>query len=245
MQNKSLTLLVLIFSVQIGWAQNTNLDFKNAIKISNLTSFEEQTKSRRISDTSSYLYLYSTKTLQILHPTIAFQWKSKKQNFHEIELTCLTFGKNSTKTEVTNDTTSTTNGQLINGGDLRTMAISIRYEYILTFNKSKNTKILPSIGFGINPYFRQNNYSPKITTSFPTSEISAGIRTFITPRLTYFVTSKLFIDLNIPLCILDTSFFVDKEDNPAIPSQERTLARFDFKQFPTVFSGRLGIGFKL
>jgi hypothetical protein len=103
MKNKSLTSLLLIFLIQHAWTQNTNLDFKNALKLSNLTSFEEQTKSRRIDDTSSYYYITSNTTLQILHPTVSFQWKSKKHNFHEIELTSLAFGKNSTKTEIINN----------------------------------------------------------------------------------------------------------------------------------------------
>lgn len=243
MKKKLLTLLLLIIVVKIGWSQNTNLDYKTGIKVYNLTIFDEQTKSRRLNDTSSNRYQYTNTTLQILHPTIAFQWKSKKNNFHEIELTSLMLGKMRAKTEIVNDTTN--NGQTISGGNLTTTAISVRYEYILNFNKSKESKFVPSIGFGINPYYRQNNYSPKNSSSFSTREISAGMRTFITPRLTYFVTSKLFIDVNIPLCIFDTSYFFDKEDNPAIPVQQRNISTFNFNQFPKVFSGRIGIGLKL
>jgi hypothetical protein len=243
MKNKPLTFLLFLFAVKTGWAQNINLDYKRALKIYNLTTFEEQTKSRRLNDTSTYRYQYTNTTLQIFHPTIAFQWKSKKNNFHEIELTSLMLGKSGTKIEFINDTKN--NGQTINGDDLTTTVISARYEYILNFCKSNDSKIVPSIGFGINPYYRQNDYSPKISSSFPTSEISVGMRTFITPRLTYFVTSKLFIDVNIPLCFFDIFYFVDKEDNPAIPIQQRTITAFDYSQFPKIFSGRLGVGLKL
>lgn len=243
MKNKPLTLLLLIIVVKTGWTQNTNLDYKSALKIYNLTTFEEQTKSRRLNDSSSYRYQYTNTTLQFLHPTIAFQWKSKKNNFHEIELTSLMLGKIGTQIEIINDTTN--NGQTISGGDQKTTVISARYEYILNLNKSKASKFVPSIGFGINPYYRQNNYSPKISSSFSTSEISVGMRTFITPRLTYFVTSKLFIDVNIPLCFFDTFYFVDKEENPAIPVQQRTITTFNYSQFPKIFSGRLGVGLKL
>ena len=242
MKNNPLTLLLLIIVVKTGWTQNTNLDHKSSLKIYNLTTFEERTKSRRLSDSSSYRYQYTNTTLQILHPTIAFQWKSKKNNFHEIELTSLMLGKIGTQTEIINDTIN--NGQTISGSDLKTSVISARYEYILNFNKSKDSKFVPSIGFGINPYYRQNNYSPKISSSFPTSEISVGMRTFITPRLTYFVTSKLFIDVNIPLCFFDTFYFVDKEDNPVIPVQQRTITTFNYSQFPKIFSGRFGVGLK-
>lgn len=243
MKNKPLTLLLWIVVVKTGWTQNTNLDYKSALKIYNLTTFEEQTKSRKLNDSSFYRYQYTNTTLQIFHPTIAFQWKSKKNNFHEIELTSLMLGKIGSQTEIINDTTN--NGQTISGSDQKITVISARYEYILNFNKSKVSKFVPSIGFGINPYYRQNNYSPKISSSFSTSDISLGMRTFITPRLTYFVTSKLFIDLNIPLCFFDTFFFVNKDENPTIPVQQRTITTFDYRQFPKIFSGRLGVGLKL
>ena len=80
MKNYILIILLLLF-IKNGWTQNTNLDYKYAIKIYNLTTFDEYRESK--SDTTAY----STKTLQILHPTVAFQWKTKKNNFHEIELT--------------------------------------------------------------------------------------------------------------------------------------------------------------
>lgn len=243
MKNKPLTLVFVLFVIKTGWTQNTNLDYKSSLKFYNLTTFDEQTKSRMLNDTSDALYQSTNTTLQILHPTIAFQWKSKKNNFHEIELTSLLLGKIGSKTVIVNDATN--NGQTINGGNLTTAVISARYEYILNFNKSKDSKIVPSIGFGINPYYRQNNYSPKISSSFPTSEISVGMRTFITPRLTYFVTSKLFIDINIPLCFFDTFYFLDKEDNPAIPVEQRTIKTFNYNQFPKILSGRLGVGIKL
>ena len=136
MKNKLLTLLLLTTLVKTGWSQNPNLDYKTGLKVYNLTTFYEQTKSRKLNDTSSYSIQKTSTSLQILHPTIAFQWKSKTNNFHEIELTSFKLEKNGTKTENINDTTN--NSQIISGADLTTTAISARYEYILNFNKSSN-----------------------------------------------------------------------------------------------------------
>jgi len=240
MKKKLLTLFLLIIVVKIGWTQNTNLDYKSALKIYNLTSFDEQTITRRLT-TSSPRYQYTNATLQILHPTIAFQWRSKKNNFHEIELTSFMLGK----IGKTTDSITTNSAQTISGGDLTITEISLRYEYILNFNKSKDSKLVPSIGFGINPYYRQNKYSPKTSSSFPTSDINVGMRAFVTPRICYFLTSKLFLDVNIPLCIFDTFYYDGKEDNPALSLLERTTSTYNFSQFPKVFSGRIGIGIKL
>lgn len=84
-----------------------------------------------------------------------------------------------------------------------------------------------------------------MSTSFPTSENYFGIRVFVTPRLTYFLTSKLFIDVNIPLCFFDMYYHTDKENNPSLPISERTNSTYNFNQFPKIFSGRIGIGIKL
>jgi hypothetical protein len=242
MKTKLFTLWLLIFVIKIGWTQNINLDYKSALKIYNLTSFDEQTRSSRLT-ASSNRYQYTNTTLQILHPTIAFQWKSNKNNFHEIELTSLMLGKIGTKTEIMNDTTNI--GQTISGGNLTTTAISLRYEYILNFNKSKDSKLVPSIGFGINPYYRQNNNSPKTSSSFPSTDISTGMKAFITPHITYFLTSKLFIDINIPLCFIDSFYFAGKDYNPTFSNLERTTNASNFSLFPKVYSGRIGIGIKL
>jgi hypothetical protein len=240
MKRKLLTLFLLIIVVKIGWTQNTSLDYKSAIMIYNLTSFDEQSISRRLT-ASSPRYQYTNATLQILHPTIAFQWRSKMNNFHEIELTSFMLGK----IGKTTDSLTTNSAKTISGGDHTRTAISLRYEYILNFNKSKDSKLVPSIGFGINPYFGQNRYSPKTSFSFPSSDISLGMKALITPRITYFLTSKLFIDVNIPLCFFDTFYFVGKENNPALSLLERTTNTSNFSLFPKVYSGRIGIGIKL
>lgn len=234
-------IVIILFFINKVWTQNTNLDYKNAIKIYNLTAFEEYGKFK--SDTTMYSFRYNTRTLQVIHPTIAFQWKTKKNNFREIELTSFMIGKVGAKTEVVDNTTG--NAVIRSGNDLITTFISVRYEYILNFNKSKEKKLVPSLGFGINPYFKQNNYEPKVLTSFPTSEKFFGARSFITPRLTYYIRPKFFIDINIPLCFFDTYYLIDKEDNPAISAKQRTMTTINYDQFPKIFSGRLGVGLKI
>jgi len=234
---KYILIILLLLFIKNSWAQNTNLDYKNAIKIYNLSTFEEYRELKSDS------FRYTATTLQLLHPTIAFQWKTKKNNFHEIELTNFMLSKVGTKTETVTNTSG--NAQMVSGNDLTTTLISLRYEYILNFNKSKDKKLVPSIGFGINPYFKQNNYSPKISSSFPTSEDFIGARTFITPRLTYYIKPKIFIDINVPLCLFDTHYLKEEEDNPAIPANQRTATSYDFELFPKIYSGRLGIGLKI
>ena len=243
MNAKPLVVVLAILFSFLSWGQNSHLDYNRAVKMYNLTSYEKFSTSNNLNDSTSNLTLNSTgSSFQLFHPTVAFQWKSKNNNFHEIELTHLIFGKESTLTELNND--SINFNQTIDGGTMTQTHISARYEFILNFNKSKEHKIVPSIGFGINPYYSQDDFSPKTSSSFATSEKSVGIKTFITPRLTYFLTSKLFLDVNIPVCLFDLALDSDTQDNPIIPIEQRTVSTFNFNQFPNVFSGRIGIGFK-
>ncbi len=240
MKNHILIIALLLF-IKSGWSQNTNIDYKYAIKAYILTTFEEYSKLEF--NSSPNFVQTNTTQLQLLHPTIAFQWKTKKNNFHEIELTNLTLNKVSTKTEFVNTTTGL--AQMIGGDDITSTLIALQYEYILNFNKSKDHKLVPSLGFAISPYFKRNNYSPLVSNSFPASEMFLGARTSITPRITYFLSSRLFFDLNIPVCLFDTYYLSEKEENPSIAKNQRTTSSYNFALLPQIFSGRLGIGLNL
>jgi len=132
----------------------------------------------------------------------------------------------------------------MSGNKLFTAFLSVQYEYILNFNKSMDKKLVPALGFGINPYYRQNNSTPIIATSFHESEKYLGTKVYVTPRLNYHINSKFFIDLNIPFCIINTYLLTDKSEDPTLTIQERTTKSFNFQQFPFILSGRVGAGYK-
>ena len=236
-----LALLVLIGLVKTAWGQNSNIDYKSAFKIYNLTSVEEQTKTISITD-STYSVEEST-SVQLFSPSIAFQLQTKKYNSHEIELSRFTVGKEITSNEIVNDSTNTS--QFTAGSEVTTTRLAVRYEYVIHFNRSKNSKFVPSIGFGVSPYYHRNNYLPKTSNFFPTSDTQVGMRTFITPRLNYFLNSKLFLDLNFPLCFFDAHVLSDQQNDPTVPANQGNISVFNFTQFPSFFSGRIGVGIKL
>jgi hypothetical protein len=239
---KLIFLIVFVLLNLYLWSQNSNLDFKYAIKLYNLTTFEDNSKTGV--DTSSWnTYNYTDKTLQVLHPAIAFQWKTNKNDFHEIELTSFRLDKVETGTENQSDTINM--NKMISGGEIITTAISVRYEYILNFNKSNDSKFVPSLGFSISPYYRQINRMPYVSNEYMTSEKYIGTRAFVVPRLTYYFLSKFFIDLNIPICISDIYFLSDKNEDPTLTIDQRTINTFDFEAFPKFLSGRIGVGVKL
>jgi len=240
-----LSFIVLMFFLQIGWSQNENLDFKYAVKLYNLTSFEDKSKKEIEVDSSIYVNSYDIidKTLQIFHPTVAFQWKTKKNNFHEIELTNISLDNTEARKDVETDTLGIY--ETIIGGEIFTTYVSLRYEFIWNLNISGENKFVPSLGFGINPYYRQSIYKPMVTDEYRTSEILAGARVFVIPRLTYNISAKFFIDINIPICFFDIHFQSDKDQDPRLTIEEQTTNTANLHAFPQFFSGRIGVGIKL
>ncbi len=167
----------------------------------------------------------------------------KKNNFHEIELTDFSLNKMSAKIQIGNVNQDTLN--LVDGNELTTTSLSARYEYILNFNKTKDRKLVPSVGFSINLYYKCDNYSPIFSTAYPYSDSYLGSKVFVTPRLTHFLTSKFFIDLNVPLCFANTYARVVNVKDPTIPIADRKVSTIDFQLFPKTFNLRLGVGLKL
>jgi hypothetical protein len=229
-------------TIQNTWSQNTYLNYQKGFKLYNLSSYEKQTSvyTNAIFEPN---YSISSVTVQILRPTIAFQWKSNTNNFHEIELTNLILSKKSTTTEIISQSPNI--GQITDGNNVISSLISFRYEYILNFNKRNDKQLVPSLGFAINPYFSQNNFRPKTANMFSTSQISFGTKAFITPRITYYLSSKLFLDFNLPLCFFDSHYLRKRNDAFSVESSGRIVNSFNFSLIPNFISGRIGVGVKI
>ncbi|MEO7174774.1 MAG: hypothetical protein ABIV51_02995 [Saprospiraceae bacterium] len=230
-------LFLLLFVINIGRTQNSNLDYKSAVKIYNLTTYESS------STPNGENIVNKKNSLQLFHPTIAYQWKTKRNNFQEIELTNFNLNKHESTTEVIDNGSG--GGQIISGNKTTTTLISMRYEYILNFNKNREKKIVPSLGFAARPYYSENSTKPSITTLLPSSDKELGFRAYVTPRLTYYISSRFFIDLNLPLCVLQANSSSELVDNPALPENARKTTTFNFDALTNVLSGRLGIGLKI
>lgn len=242
MKNLMIACIATIF-VKGVVAQNPNTDYRLGIKVYNLARYEETERSEAKNPGSHNSLLYKKKTLNILHPTIAVQWRSKKNNFHEIEIVDLKWEKTGSTTQIRDDSTNVSTK--VYGENVTETSIAARYEFTLVFNKKKERKLVPSLGFAISPYYKSYRLAPELSSSLPEFDYYVGIRTFVTPRITYFIKQKLFIDLNIPVCISQSEFSEEWKDNPSIPVAERKIFSFDANEFPKTFSARIGLGIKL
>lgn len=240
---KTIILFIAAVIFKTVSAQNTNIGYKFSIKMYNLSRYQEFEKYR-FSDPDTHTFqVDKTSDLNLIHPTIALQWRSKRNNFHEIEITDLQWEKTGLVNEIRNDSTGL--NVMVYGMNKKETSLAARYEYSFVFNKRKESRFVPSVGFAISPYYKSYISSPVVSSYFPVSEKSIGLRTFVTPRFTYFIKERLFVDINIPVCISEAEFSKDRNDNPNIPSIERDVYSFDVKGFPKLYSARIGIGIKI
>jgi hypothetical protein len=239
---KYVLIIAISFMINKGWAQNTNLDYRYAMKLYNLTSWEKQEYLVPGHDTG-YSYFNKERNLSFFHPTIAFQWKTKKNNFREIELTKLEFGKHRLINESidNNDTTAVPNA-MWNINQI-TAAIEIRLEYTLNLFKSRNWKLVPSVGFALSPYYNQTKTSYTAPSKFSAITHNTGAKMFVIPRITYYFTPKIFLDVNLPISpyIFNYRHTIYSEPD----AQNKSNSRFDIETNENFFHGRIGIGIKL
>ncbi len=238
---KIIFIIVSVISFLCVQSQNPNPGYKYVIKVYNLVSYYETSRSGpKMPDSTRSEY--TSAVLNILHPTIAFGWQNAKGNSNELELSGFGLGKANTQTELNGGSGA---GGITAGSNIITTNITIRYEYIVNFKKSETSKVVPSIGFGGSPYYRLYKYEPKISSEFPESQQDIGLGIFVTPRLNYNVTSRVFLDVNIPVCVFDFNYLVNKQDNPKVVVSERTSSEINIDMFPKILSGRICIGLKL
>jgi hypothetical protein len=237
---KQLTIVLLLtMAGHFCYGQNKNLNTKYAVKVYNLSSLQKQEEPY-----AQGIYTGHTeqKDLQLFHPTVAFRIRNQRNNFHEIELTKLEVGSEETLSSI-----NFNNGTpiVMNGGKTNTTAIALRYEYIINFLKKKNSKFMPAVGLGLMPYYQRTNYTPSLATEFPQSATRLGAKGFITPRLNYAISSRLFVDINIPICVTDMYTLMNKEQNPNLTAEQQKNSTGNFDGLPKFYSLRIGLGLNI
>lgn len=219
-------------------------DSKYSLKLYNLVSYEKFLNTVPIHDSTVSHYRNTSSEFRFLHPTIAFEWKNASHNSHQVELVSLNFGTREFISEYV-DSTNVQQGVFHDGYSVVQTKVAVRYEYIINFAKASENKLKFTLGLGAMPYFNKRNFHPMIASSFPLHETQIGLRTFVTPGLTYKVSPRVSVELNSPLSFSD--FYIDriKEQNPTLPIPERSSSSQNFQTFGPFFSARLGVGIRL
>ncbi len=236
-----LILLSLAMYALFGSAQNQNPEPKFAIKFSNLTTFEEFRLINSwdgVATTTDTYFDYSD--LSLIQPTIAFQLISKNSNFHELELIHLTYGSNDFKESYQGELTETL---VSRRGSVRTLTnLSLKYEYIYTFRKGADTRLKPALGIGLNPQYLNLINEPPVALDWKTENSLFVFRIQVTPRIAYFVSPRAFLELSLPITVLDFKHNRYHVENPMLIEELRTSKISETSFFPIYYSGRISFG---
>lgn len=178
----------------------------------------------------------SIQSNQIFHPTIGFRWSSNGKWKHEVEISQLFHNKSepSSKNLITSKPTQ-------DYGIQKDHHYAFRYE--ASYSLFEKKKIQTFIGGGVLPYFQRNSFNPLARNSFPKSWNEIGAIFHITPRITYYLHPRIFMDVNIPINILNLAYTSSFIRNPAIPVKEQMQSDVHSHFMPNLFTGRVGLGF--
>ncbi len=239
---KSCLSAALVLTAIMVVAQESPRAYRSAIKLYNLTDWEDYTVNGAYNDTN--FYVHRDFALRILHPTIAYQWQSNKGHYHEIELITLQVAHTERFTKSSTPAMGNTSQTVVSEITTRA-ALSVRYEYQMSLRPQHERPWDLSLGVGVNPYYFFQIYSAEISTVFPTSVSTFGTRVFAVPRFTWHLSPRIFLDVNIPICLGEYRHQSRYNESPVIPISERRKGEIDFTAMPALYSGRIGIGVKL
>ncbi len=237
---KGLLLCISLFLLSESQAQNKHLDFNYALTVYNLSTLTES--SRTLSSPNAPSAHQTLRHVKYLQPTLAFQWQNKKRNRHEIELSQWHFRQETNTQKFPSQGSIPEQRYKSKASEL---AIALRYEYIITFNKKRNTRWVPALGLAASPYLAIDKIEPILSNQYTFTRTQYGVRGFLVPRLTYFFSSRIFADLNIPLCVTGISMQSDNNKDPNLSRQLQKNSLLSFDALPYLYSVRLGLGIKI
>lgn len=236
MNRLSLVLLALASS----WHANSQQQ-QLAIKVYNLATYEKQIEQTAVS--TDLKRISTNKTFTLLHPTVAVQWKNKKGKNREIELTTLSFKHEDQYMKYSSDSMSVV--AITSGNKVSTASIGLRYECTFLQTTPKSSKTLFSFAYAVNPFVKIIHTVPYTSSSYPTSNTSLGLNAFLVPRMNYNLSSKLFVDFNLPINLFSTYMLHSRNSDPSIQVADQSNSSFNFDALSNVLSARIGLGIKL
>jgi len=199
------------------YSQNNNLNYKYALKLSNIITINNTNK----------IYGTSTKTSEnyFLQPSLTFQIRTKTYNFHEWEAYDISLWNYKSGIEYATAISKA----------------SCSYRYIANFNKKQDAKWIPSMGSGINSYFQ---YYKRKEIFFGDKEYYShqqyGIKLFLQAGVTRYFSSRFFMSVSAAFNLMNIECNIHKD---IISAQSNYKVWYNPKG--QAFNFIAGIGLKL
>ncbi|TVQ13909.1 MAG: hypothetical protein EA361_09045 [Bacteroidetes bacterium] len=224
-------------------AEDTNSSYRYSFKVYGLSVSESFEYTQRFGIEDPYTRITEMSNWRIFHPTFALQWKTKADNYQEIEITFLEINSNELR-QIDVLYLDNAYKKFFGGIKVTTTHLSLRYEYIYRFTKAVDRRFDFSLGAGINPYFFNISEDPVISNQFPTHERNMGAFFHVVPRIQFNLSNKLYMDLNVPFCLFYYNHRRMEREDPQLTEELKILTFTDNTLLPEVYSVRVGVGFR-
>lgn len=121
-------------------------------------------------------------------------------------------------------------------------AYAFRYEISKSIS-SDRSPLKVAIGAALHPYYVSIEHTPVIDLIYPSSARWYGASLNLIPRLTYTISERFFLDLNIPVKAFDYRFHKEQVNNPAIPVRQQVNQYAESIFFEGAYTIRFGVGY--
>ncbi len=250
-RNFSMTRILIIctiLSIGIVPAANAQNPIEIPVRALKLYStFSSDFASTRISsDTINGVYVNERMNFSSFgRITPAFTVQTKSGNWHEFEISRFEISKRETESTQYDDSTHTAI-QLVGGNVNRLVNIRLRYEMNNTLLKNlAESKFKPMLGFLFEPFYGRSKNMPKESQSFPNTYTEIGAIIGFVPRVTYNFNPKWFVDINVPINVIQTTYSRTKVENPSFSAEQQSSSLLDMHVFPPGGAVRFGLGFQI
>jgi hypothetical protein len=119
-------------------------------------------------------------------------------------------------------------------------SFALRYELIKQISKSKGPLSF-SVGAGLNPGFTVAIYDPLVPSVFSQTHKTFSVSLNLIPRISYAISKKISLELNVPVKVYDFRFLFREVENPQIPYKQQRQEETQHVFFEDVYTIRFGI----
>ncbi len=216
---KKLLLILALVVLSVGYSQNEYLDYKYSFSTNLL--FKKQYNN--IGGWTSEQYVSGL--------TASFSIMTERKNFHEFSLERIGFASNPI--------------YLYNGITIsKNFNMELGYKYHINFVKNKNSRWIPSVGFGAHLVFDSRIGKSVPPNYFANRGNFVGLDHYVQPALTFHANKRLYFNVSIPLNIFTTSVSYWKTNNPSLENGDNQDVNFNFNTGLDYFQAKFGVGIK-
>jgi hypothetical protein len=218
-------------------AQNPNLDFKVAAKVSNLTTYQtgEIGGSGLVSGQPMRLRYF-----QAIHLVPAVVWMGRKGLWNEVSV----IQANWEETKGNGVFDSTPFPHSARSHRLQNVVFSAQYGKFLPFFRKKDTHWVPMLGVELRSSYAQVNQVPTFLNDYTFRRLRGDLWGYLTPRLSWFPSKRCFADLSLKVQCFDLILSQSKDISGNRPAEIATRHGAEIYFLNPVFAASVGFGYK-